>query len=551
MTTGIVSQSPVTAGLAKTVSPAPARQTHKRTTSDAAAARFKPHAVVIGSGFGGLAAAIRLGARGYRVTVLEQLEQPGGRASVFRQDGFTFDAGPTIVTAPFIFEELWTLCGRTMADDVTLKPMLPFYRLMFADGTAMDCSGDDALMREEVRRLSPGDVAGYERLLVRCAEMYRVGFEELADVPFSSILDLLRAVPDMARLRADRSLYALVSKFVTDPRLRLALSFHPLFIGGNPFSVSSMYALVLHLEKLYGVHYAMGGTGQLVKGLVSLLEGLGAALRLGTKVDQILLEGRKACGVRLASGETIKADIVVSNACTSWTYRNLLPASVNRKWTRRKLDRSRQSMSVFVWYFGTNRRYEDVLHHTIMLGPRYRELLDDIFKHKVLADDFSIYLHRPSASDPSVAPDGCDAFYVLAPVPNLRGETDWATMAEPYRKKIEDFLSASILPGLDKAVVTSRIMTPLDFQNRLLSVDGAAFGMEPVLTQSAWFRPHNLSEDIDNMFLVGAGTHPGAGLPGVLSSARVLDKVVPDAPHFIPDHPPTHDISAAGSEHHA
>jgi phytoene desaturase len=492
----------------------------------------RAHAIVIGSGFGGLAAAIRLGARGYRVTILEQLDQPGGRARVFRQDGFTFDAGPTIVTAPFLFEELWTLCGRRMADDVTLKPMTPFYRLMFADGTQMDCSGDDEAMRVQVRQIAPDDLAGYERLLKKCEAIYKVGFEELAHVPFTTMMDMAKAIPKMAMLRADRSLYTLVSRYIRDERLRLALSFHPLFIGGNPFSVTAIYALVLHLERRYGVHYAMGGTGQLVSGLVSLLAEQGADLRLNTAVTAITLEGRRATGVRLASGETLPADIVVSNACTTWTYQNLLPDKQRRRWTDRKIRRTRHSMSVFVWYFGTKRQYEDVLHHTILLGPRYKELLDDIFTHKVLAEDFSVYLHRPSASDPSVAPEGCDAFYVLAPVPNLEGDTDWTAAAETYRQKIEDFLAATILPGLGNEIVTSRIMTPLDFRDALQSTHGAAFGIEPILTQSAWFRPHNLSEDADNLYLVGAGTHPGAGMPGVLSSARVLDSVVPHASAF-------------------
>lgn len=489
--------------------------------------------MVIGSGFGGLAAAIRLGARGYRVTICERLDQPGGRAAVFRQDGFTFDAGPTIVTAPFLFEELWELCGRDMAEDIFLKPMMPFYRLMFSDGTVMDCSGDEAAMRAEVERISPEDVAGYERLLTECEAIFRVGFEQLGHMPFSTIADMLRAVPQMARLRADRSLHAMVARRIRDERLRVAFSFHPLFIGGNPFSVTAIYALVIYLERRYGVHYAMGGTGQLVKGLVSLIAGQGSVLRLNTAVSDILLDGRTARGVRLDSGEEIAADIVVSNACTAWTYRNLLPTKVRRRWSDAKLDKARQSMSVFVWYFGTSRRYDDVLHHTILLGPRYRELLDDIFTHKVLGDDFSMYLHRPTASDDSVAPPGCDTFYCLVPVPNLKGDTDWRTQAEPFRARIEAALSESLLPGLGEAIVTSRLMTPLDFRDTLLSEHGAAFGMEPVLTQSAWFRPHNRSEDVDNLFLVGAGTHPGAGMPGVLSSARVLDSVVPDASHFV------------------
>jgi phytoene desaturase len=342
-------------------------------------------------------------------------------------------------------------------------------------------------------------------------------------------MDMLKAIPKMAKLRADRSLYTLVARYIRDERLRLAFSFHPLFIGGNPFSVTAIYGLVLHLERKYGVHYAMGGTGQLVQGLVSLLQGQGAQLRLNSSVAQITLEGRRATGVRLSTGETVPADIVVSNACTTWTYRNLLPDASRRRWRDRKIAKVRHSMSVVVWYFGTRRRYDDVLHHTILLGPRYRGLLDDIFSHKIVADDFSLYLHRPTATDPSVAPDGCDAFYVLAPVPNLEGEANWETMAEPYRQKIEDFLASTILPDLASQIVTSRLMTPLDFRDELLSTHGAAFGLEPLLLQSAWFRPHNLSEDIDNLFLVGAGTHPGAGMPGVLSSARVLDSVVPHA----------------------
>jgi phytoene desaturase len=491
-----------------------------------------PHAVVIGSGFGGLAAAIRLGARGYRVTVLERLDAPGGRAYVFRQDGFTFDAGPTIVTAPFLFEELWQLAGRRLADDVTLVPMDPFYRLRFADGETFACYADAARMRAEVGRISPGDVAGFERFMAASKAIYRVGFEQLGHVPFESWTDMLRVVPAMLKLKSYKSLYTLVAGFVQDPRLRFALSFHPLFVGGNPFNVTSIYGLIAHLEREHGVHYAMGGTGSLVKGLVGLVTGQGGTIRYGAEVREITLEGRTATGVRLASGETIAADIVVSNADAAWTYRNLLPAAARRRWTDRRIDNARYSMSLFVWHFGTRRRYDDVGHHTILLGPRYRELLDDIFERKVLAPDFSLYLHRPTATDPSLAPPGCDTFYVLSPVPHLDADVDWKQAAEPYRKRIAAALEATLLPGLSGEVVTSRLTTPIDYRDQLLSIRGAAFGMEPVLTQSAWFRPHNRSEDIDRLYLVGAGTHPGAGLPGVLSSARILDTVVPPATTF-------------------
>ncbi len=488
--------------------------------------------MVIGSGFGGLAAAVRLGARGWRVTVLERLEAPGGRASVFRQDGFTFDAGPTIITAPFLFEELWQLCGRRLADDVELRALSPFYRIRFDDGSQFTYSGNPAAMRAEVARFAPGDVAGYERFMQASEAIFRVGFEQLGDVPFSRWTDMARIVPAMLRLGSWRSVYGMVARHIRDPKLRVVFSYHPLLVGGDPFHASSIYALIAFLERNWGVHCAIGGTGRLVQGLVGLIEGQGGVVRCNAEVAEIMVENGTARGARLASGETVAADIVVSNADSAWTYRHLLPSAHRRHWTDRRIGRARYSMSLFVWYFGTRRRYDDVAHHTMLLGPRYRELLRDIFRRHVLAPDFSLYLHRPTATDPSLAPPGCDAFYVLAPVPHLDSGTDWKRAAEPYRRSIAAALSASLLPDLEANVVTSRLMTPQDFHDRLLSLRGAAFGLEPVLTQSAWFRPHNRSEDVANLFLVGAGTHPGAGLPGVLSSARILDKVVPDVAAF-------------------
>jgi phytoene desaturase len=497
-----------------------------RSTTDT---DHRPHAVVIGSGFGGLAAAVRLGARGYRVTVLEKLDKPGGRAYVHEQDGFKFDAGPTIVTAPFLFEELWEMCGRRLSDDVDLRPVDPFYQMRFADGTVVDYNGDPAQMRAEVGRLSPGDVEGYERFMEKSREIFRIGFEELGDVPFGSPLDMARIAPELIRLRGYESVYRMVSRYVKDERLRVMLSFHPLLIGGNPFAASSIYCLISHLERKWGVHFAMGGTGSLVTGLVGLIEGQGNRVRCNAEVAEIEVTDGRATGVRLQSGERLAADVVVSNADSAWTYRRLLPASARRRWSDRKLERARYSMSLFVWYFGTKRRYEDVQHHTIILGPRYKELLRDIFDRKVLAEDFSLYLHRPTRTDTSLAPDGCDTFYVLAPVPHLDADIDWDAMAEPYRQRISQALSEELLPDLENQIVSSRITTPNDFRHRLLSERGAAFGLEPVLTQSAWFRPNNKSEDVAGLYLVGAGTHPGAGVPGVLSSARVLDRVVPDA----------------------
>ena len=487
----------------------------------------QPHAVVIGSGFGGLAAAIRLGARGYRVTVLEQLDAPGGRAYVYRQDGFTFDAGPTIVTAPFLLDELWALCGRQVADDVSIVPVAPFYRIRFDDGAIFDYSGDADAMRDEIARFCPADVAGYDRFMAASAEIYRVGFEQLGAVPFDHWTDMARVAPALIRLEGYRSVHGLVAKYISDPRLRQALSFHPLLVGGNPFAASAIYALIAFLERRWGVHYVMGGTGALVTGMVGLIAGQGGTVRCNTRVAQITVEDGTATGVALADGTHLPAAIVVSNADSATTYRSLIAPAHRRTWTDRRIERSRYSMSLFVWYFGTNRQYDDVAHHTILLGPRYRELLDDIFRRHIVADDFSLYLHRPTATDPAMAPAGNDCFYVLSPVPHLASGTDWPAFAETYRARIEAALEATILPGLGEAIVTSRVLTPQDFQDRLSSFRGAAFGMEPILSQSAWFRPHNRSEDVRNLFIVGAGTHPGAGLPGVLCSAKVLDTVVP------------------------
>ena len=493
----------------------------------------RPHALVIGAGFGGLAAAIRLGARGYRVTVLEKLDQPGGRASVFRQDGFTFDAGPTIITAPFLLEELWQLAGKRFADHVTLREMNPFYRIRFDDGTHLDCSADPTAMAREIGRIAPGDVSGYHRFIGLSEEIYRIGFEKLGHVPFGSLSDMARILPDLLRLSGHRSVYGLVSRYVRDERVRQALSFHPLLVGGNPFKVSAIYALILHLERRHGVHFAMGGTGAIITGLVDLLKGQGNQLLLNAEVRRICVRDQAACGVELVDGRMIAADLVISDADAAYTYQTLLAEHPRKRWNDRKLQRARYSMGLFVWYFGTNKYYADIPHHAIIMGPRYRGLLEDIFERKILADDMSLYLHRPTATDPTLAPAGCDAFYALSPVPHLGAGIDWAARADAYRAAIAARLEATLLPGLRDHVVTSMQMTPADFASRYRSVLGAGFGLEPVLTQSAWFRPHNRSEELKNLFLVGAGTHPGAGVPGVLSTARVLDQLIPEAAHYV------------------
>lgn len=479
--------------------------------------------VVIGSGFGGLAAAIRLSAAGHEVTVLERRHQIGGRASVFRQDGFTFDAGPTILTAPHMLGELAALAGRPLSDYATLVPVDPFYRVRFADGSAVDWSGDEAGRTAAIRSLAPDDEAGYARFAQRSREIFDAAFP-LIDRPFDNVGAMLRALPELRRAQAWRSVASIVERLVRDDRVRQLLSFHPLLIGGNPYDSPSVYALIHELERRWGVWFAMGGTGALVQGLGSLLGDLGGRVVLGADVAAIDVDARsgRAVGVTLADGRSFPADAVVSNGDVVDTYRSLVPAAHRRVNTDRRLLRYRQSMSLFVVHFGTDRRYDDVAHHEILLGPRYRGLLDDIFHRGRLADDFSLYLHRPTATDPSLAPPGCDAWYVLSPVPHLGSGIDWSIAGPAYRDRIIAALEQRLLPGLHRHIVTERTIDPRYFRDELRSHLGNAFSVSPRLTQSAWFRPHVRSEDVPNLFFVGAGTHPGAGVPGVLASAKIV-----------------------------
>lgn len=488
----------------------------------------RPHAAVIGAGIGGLAAGALLGAKGYRVTIFDPLDKPGGRAYAFEQNGFTFDAGPTIITAPWLFEQLWEACGGKLSDDVDIRPNIPFYKIRFQDGTFFTYSANKDAMEAEIAKIEPGDVKGYRSFMAESKEIYEYAFLELADKPFHSLPFTLSTFAKLIRLGGYRSVYNVVSKHFKNDRLRSVFSFHPLLIGGNPFTTTSFYCLIAHLESKHGVHYAMGGTNALARGIANLVTRNGGQIRYGETVDTILTSGRHATGLRLSSGETVPADIVVSNSDPATTYSKLLKHLPRRRWSDGKLGRQDYSMGLFVWYFGTDRRYDDVGHHTMLFGPRYKGLLKDIFKNRVLAEDFSLYLHRPSANDPSVAPDGCDAYYVLSPVPNLKGDADWESVAEQYRDKIAAELEATLLPDLSKHIVSSRISTPLDFRDRLLSWQGAAFSLQPNLFQSAWFRPHNKSEELDNLFLCGAGTHPGAGLPGVVCSAKIVAELAPD-----------------------
>jgi phytoene desaturase len=467
------------------------------------------------------------------VTLVDKRDQPGGRAYVYRRDGFAFDGGPTVITAPWLITELFELAGRRPEDYVSLVPVAPFYRIFFPDRSHFDYSGDADAMLEGIRRFSPhpGDVAGYQEFVRRTERIFAKGFTDLSAVPFLSPMDMVKVAPDLIRLESYRSVYNFVSRFIKDDRLRQVLTFHPLLVGGNPFQTTSIYALIHHLEREWGVWFALGGTGAVVDGLVRLFGELGGTLRLNAEVGEITTEGRRATGVRLADGEEIAAETVVCNAEVAGAYERLLPAAIRKKYTDKRLARMRYSMSLVVIYFGTDRRYRGgdgpaLAHHDIILGPRYGGLLADIFTKKTLAEDFSLYLHMPTLTDPSLAPPGCEAFYVLAPVPHLAGRIDWAREAKPYRDRIMGFLERHYLPDLAKHLVTEHMIDPRHFRDTLNSYLGSAFSVEPILTQSAWFRPHNRSEELPNLYFVGAGTHPGAGLPGVLSSAKIADDLI-------------------------
>lgn len=485
--------------------------------------------VVIGSGFGGLAAAVRLRAKGYDVTILEARDQPGGRASVFRRDGFSFDAGPTVVTASYLFDELFALHGRDRRDYFGLVPVDPFYRVEYNDGSRFDYVGDEARILEQIAAISPPDVDGYKQLAAHAERIFNIGYAQLADVPFDRVWNMLRIIPAMVKLENYRTVYGLVAKYIRDERLRQAFSFQPLLVGGNPFTTTSIYLLIHWLERKWGVEFAMGGTAAIVTALVKLLGEIGVELHLNTPVERIETRGGRVTGVVTAGGTVVPCDMVVANADPTMVYQKMLPAAVRPRHNDVALRTVRQSMSLFVGYFGTNRTYPHLKHHTIILGPRYKELLDDIFHEKVLARDFSLYLHAPTRTDPSLAPPGCENFYVLSPVPNLRAGVDWSEVAEPYFNTILDFLDQTHIPGLKSHLVTKFSVDPRYFAHDLRSADGAAFGPEPVLRQSAWFRFHNRSTDVDGLYFVGAGTHPGAGMPGVLCTAKVLDRIIPPA----------------------
>ncbi|WP_213881516.1 phytoene desaturase [Pseudomonas sp. dw_358] len=478
-------------------------------------------AVVVGAGFGGLALAIRLQAQGVQTTLLEKRDKPGGRAYVYEDQGFTFDAGPTVITDPSAIEELFAVAGKPMSDYVELLPVAPFYRLCWEDGSTFDYVNDQAVLDRQIHALNPADVAGYQRFLAYSRAVFEEGYLKLGAVPFLSIRDMLQAGPQLARLQAWKSVYGMVSRFIQNEKLRQAFSFHSLLVGGNPFATSSIYTLIHALERRWGVWFPKGGTGALVRGLVRLFEDLGGRLELNAEVAHIALQSGRVSSVRVRDGREFACDQLASNADVVHTYAQLLGEHPRGQQEGARLRKQRFSNSLFVLHFGLDRPQPQLQHHTVCFGARYRGLIDEIFKGPGLATDFSLYLHAPCVTDPSLAPVGCSSHYVLSPVPHLgNAEVDWEEEGPRYRERLFDYLEQRYMPGLREHLVTSRVFTPLDFREQLNAHLGSAFSLEPILTQSAWFRPHNRDARVPNLYLVGAGTHPGAGVPGVIGSAK-------------------------------
>ncbi len=480
-------------------------------------------AVVIGAGFAGIATALRLRKLGYEVTLLERLQSLGGRAQVFQRGGYRHDAGPTVITAPFLFDELFELFDENLEDHLQFVPLDPFYRFHFADGSQFDyrASVEDTLT--EIRRFNPDDADGYLKLLEKSKQVYDVGFKQLVHRPFTRVWDMVKQIPALLMLKCYRSVSQMVNSHLKHPLIRQAFSIHPLLVGGNPFKTTAIYTLIHYLERRWGVFFCMGGTGKLVEELGKLMERQGIKIQFGADVDEIILDGKRATGVRMNSGEILEADIVVFGGDPETCYKHLLPA---KKTFSMPTIKKQYSMGLYVLYFGTRKLYPDVAHHSIWMGPRFKELLTEIFDHKTMSEDYSLYVHRPTATDSSFAPDGCESFYVLCPVPNLLGNVNWETEGPKLRDRIVQSLEETILPQLSSVIEEVFWMTPEDFANDYRSMHGAGFSIEPRLTQSAWFRFHNRDRAIPNLYFVGAGTHPGAGLPGVVSSAKVVEELL-------------------------
>tara|TARA_B100000700_G_scaffold242936_1_gene270692 strand:- start:657 stop:2123 length:1467 start_codon:yes stop_codon:yes gene_type:complete len=483
--------------------------------------------IVIGSGFGGLASALRLRARGFDVTLVEKHPDLGGRARVFKKGNFIYDGGPTVITAPYLFEELFSLFNKNISEYVKIVPLNLWYRFVFSDGKTFDYSGNEKLMEKEIKKFSESDYEGYNKLVNFTEKIFNKGFTELSDKPFNNLTFMLKQIPALLNLKSYKSVYGLVSKYISNDKLRRVFSMHPLLVGGNPFTTTSIYALILFLEKKWGIHYSIGGTGSVVKALEKLMEEEGVKILKNSEVTEIILDNKNVKSVKINKSKIINCDYVVCNSDPPNVYKNLIKSKNNYNFLfKQKMKRMDYSMGLFVYYFGSKKQYKNVAHHTIYFGNSYEKHLDKIFEKKILSDDISYYLHRPSATDPSMAPNGQDAFYVLVPVPNNLSNINWSDEGEKFKNLVLDKMDKSVLPGIKENVVNDFYLTPDYFEKDLDTLHGSGFSIQPKFSQSAYFRFHNKSEVFNNLYFVGAGTHPGAGMPGVISSAKVLDKIL-------------------------
>ena len=483
--------------------------------------------IVVGSGFGGLASALRLKAKGYDVTLVEKHPDLGGRARVFKKGSFIYDGGPTVITAPYLFEELFSLFNKNISDYVKIVPLDLWYRFVFNDGGTFDYSGNEKLMEKEIKKFSEKDYQGYNQLVKFTEKIFDKGFTDLSDKPFNNLSFMLKQIPALLNLKSYKSVYGLVSSYISNEKLRRVFSMHPLLVGGNPFTTTSIYALILFLEKKWGIHYSMGGTGSVVKAIEKLMQEEGIKIIKNAEVTEIVSNNKDVKAVKINKSKVINCDYVVCNSDPPNVYKNLIKSQKKYNFLfKEKMRRMDYSMGLFVYYFGSKKQYKDVAHHTIYFGKSYEKHLEKIFEKKVLSDDISYYLHRPSATDPNMAPNGQDAFYVLVPVPNNLSNINWSNEGDKFKNLVLDKMDKTVLPGIKENVVSDFYLTPDYFEKDLATLHGSGFSIQPKFSQSAYFRFHNQSEIFENLYFVGAGTHPGAGMPGVISSAKVLDKIL-------------------------
>ena len=483
--------------------------------------------IIIGSGFGGIASALRMRAKGYQVTLLEKHPDLGGRARVFKKDGFTYDGGPTVITAPYLFEELFTLFDKKISNYVKIIPLDLWYRFIFEDKTSFDYTGNEKDMEKEIKKFSKDDVHGYKKLVSFTEKIFDKGFTELSTKPFNDVKFMLKQIPALLKLKSYQSVYKLVSSYISNEKLKKVFSMHPLLVGGNPFTTTSIYTLILFLEKKWGIHYSMGGTGSLVTALEKLMKEERIEIIKNAEVTEMLSHNNKVAGVKINNEKEIFGDYIICNSDPPNVYKNLIKSKNEYGFLfNQKIKRMNYSMGLFVYYFGSKKQFKEVAHHTIYFGKSYKEHLNKIFDKKELSEDISYYLHRPSATDSSMAPENHDAFYVLVPVPNNLSGIDWSKEGERFKDLVLTKMDQTVLPGIKENVVSDFYLTPDYFEKELATLHGSGFSIQPKFTQSAYFRFHNKSEIFDNLYFVGAGTHPGAGMPGVLSSAKVLDELL-------------------------